>query len=183
MKKTCLLPLLVIILVIGVDAVDDDISSQIELQESHNILVEGVSWRAYDIDCQKGDMLSGSFEVACDGSLFIGDEKKYDDWSLEGIQFYILDSVNYSLFVEGLAFVAAYARNNVLSLRWTFEVPTKGVWYIVYYNDSIYIMTVNGTLGKTDAINNFVVLTLVIIGGFTAVGWGFIIKRKNESHG
>ncbi len=168
---------------IGVDAVDGDISSQIEIKESHNILVEGVSWRAYDIDCQKGDMLLGSFEVVCDGSLFFGDEKKYDDWSLEGIQFYILDNVNYSLFVEGQTFVAAFARNNVLSLRWTFEVPSKGVWYIVYYNDSIYIMTINGTLDRTDAINSFVVLTLVIIGGFTAGGLGFIIKGKNESHG
>ena len=145
---------------------------------SHRIMLDALSWVAYEVDCQDGNILSGSFKVECDGSLYVGDEQKYDDWSLEGIEFYILDAGNYSLFNEREPFETAYVRNNVLSLSWTFEIPSDGVWYIVYDNRSIYLMEIDGSANRTDDSNFMIALILITLGGISALGVILVIKRK-----
>ena len=183
-KKVYILGLILLsLLVTSVDTWSNDVTIDKEPLDSQDILIDGISWIAYDIDCQEGDTLSGSFEVTCDGSLYIGDEQKYDDWSVEGIQLYILDEDNYSLFMEGDSFETHYERNDVINLSWIFNIPGDGKWYIIYYNDSIYMMNIDGTLNLTRESNNLVILTLVVIGGLGSLGMILIVKRKYESHG
>lgn len=180
MKRRIVLFVLVFTLVLGtgVDAGSHESKTWMQPLISHSILIEGFSWRAYDIECQEGDTISGSFEVTCDGSLYIGDEQKYDDWSLEGIQFYIFDEGNYSLFVEDNAFKASFVRNDVLSLTWTFEVPSDGIWYIVYDNITIYLMNIDGSINYPHISDALVVIVLGIFGGLVSLGLVLLIKRK-----
>ncbi len=182
-KRTYLLVIIFSLIVTGVDASDSDMKYQIETQASHNIILDAMSWKAFDIHCNIGDTLSGSLEVNCDGSRYFGDEGKYDDWSVEGIQFYIVDEDNFSLFVAGKAFAAYYERNDVYNLNWTFKIPKDGCWYVVYYNDSIYLMNIDGIINQIPATNYVPFVTLVIFGGLSIFSIGLIIKRRYESHG
>ena len=177
-KSVCLFAVIITLLVTCASATDINSDNMIEIQASHHILLEGLSWKSYGMDCQEGDILSGSFEVLCDGSLYMGDEQKYDDWSLEGIEFYILDAENYSLFIQREPFEPAYARNNVLSLSWTFDIPSDGVWYVVYDNRTIYLMNIDGSMNRIDDSNFMIVMILSALGGITAAVVILVMKRR-----
>jgi hypothetical protein len=169
---------LTLILIAGVDAWSHESGIWEHPLSSHDIILEGLSWIAYDIECQKGDEISGSFDVTCDGSLYIGDEQKYDDWSLEGIQFLILDESNYSLFIESEAFETAFITNDVVSLSWTFEVPRDGTWFIIYDNNTIYLMNIVGSFGLVGESSILMIIVLFVLGGLGSLGIAFMIKRK-----
>ncbi len=169
--------------IINVEATDEkswghDPASGNPYLASHDLTLDGLTWIAYDIDCRDGDTLTGSFEVTCDGSLYFGDARKYDDWSLEGIQFYILDSGNFSLFTQKEPFTAAFERNDVQSLSWTFEAPSSGTWYIVYENKTVYLMIVEGSIILPAISPTVVAVALIILGSFGTLGWLFFKKRR-----
>lgn len=128
---------------------------------NHEVVIDSLSWTAFSVNCQIGERISGSFQVRCDGSLYPGDEQKYDDWVPENIQFYILNEVNYLLFTESQDFNASYYREDISKLDWSFQIPASGNWYILYYNNSIYMMTVIGVINST---HSFDLLLIIIIG-------------------
>lgn len=177
-KSVYLLVITITLLITGVSAVDDTNDNVIEIQASHGFMLEGFTWKSFEMDCLEGDTLTGSFKVECDGSLYIGDEQRYDDWSLEGIDFYILDEGNFSLFIQRDPFETAFARNDVQSLSWTFEIPSDGVWYIIYENRSIYLMNIEGSMGRIDDSNNIIAMTLIVLAGAAAVGIILFVRRK-----
>lgn len=115
---------------------------------AHEIILDAFSWEAISIECKEGVVLSGSFVVTCEGSLYPGDDQKYDDWTRETIHFYILNESEYSHFVERDEFSPSYLREDKLDLNWQFQIPDEGQWYIVYHNTSIYLITVNGQIDQ-----------------------------------
>ncbi|MFX1369553.1 MAG: hypothetical protein ACFFAY_13225 [Promethearchaeota archaeon] len=168
---------------IETDATDDriwsnDVAFGNPFLASSDLILDGLTWIAYDVDCREGDTLSGSFEVTCDGSLYYGDARKYDDWSLEGIEVYILDSGNFSLFTQKDPFTAVFERNNVQSLSWTFEAPSSGTWYIVYENKTVYLMTVEGSINLPAISPTTLAIALIILGAFGSLGLLFFKKRR-----
>ncbi|TFG32758.1 hypothetical protein EU527_09515 [Candidatus Thorarchaeota archaeon] len=147
----------------------------------HEIVIDSLSWKAFSIDCHKGEIISGSFEVHCDGSLYPGDEQKYDDWISEGIQFYILNLTSYLQFIEGHAFNKSYCKYDVSKLSWSFQIPDNGKWYIIYYNNSIYMMTVIGAINAQDTqIQLFVFIVGMILIIPIALSLFYIAYKKKE---
>ena len=89
----------------------------------HKFLLESVSWKSIPISCLAGDSLSGEFVLTSNGDLFIGDQTKYDNWLLDGIDFLIIDSANYELWINELSTTLLYERKGVFELSWSIEIP------------------------------------------------------------
>lgn len=120
-----------------------------QLQSEYELIIDAFSWEMIPINCHEGDIVSGQFQVSSDGSLYPGDEQKYDDWTQEDIHFYIMNESNYFLFQEDQEFSAAYSRLDVSELQWSFRIPTEGRWYLIFYNDSIYMMKLTGSVSDS----------------------------------
>ncbi|MFX1483693.1 MAG: hypothetical protein ACFFCP_10975, partial [Promethearchaeota archaeon] len=76
----------------------------------------------------------------------IGDQTKYDNWLLGGVDFLILDEENYSLWRDGEPFTSLYEKETVVKLRWIVKIPHTGVWYVIYVNDSIYMKRIDSSI-------------------------------------
>lgn len=148
MKKRFSLLVLVFILLLatGVEARDHDLISGEQLLATHDIVIEAVSWRSFPISCAAGDTLSGEFRIVSNGDLFPGDETKYDNWLLGGIDFLILDEDNYDLWVDDSAVSPIFEGDSLVKLTWNIEIPSNGVWYVVYSNDSIFMKEIEGSI-------------------------------------
>jgi hypothetical protein len=172
--------LLLILLFTNVEARKNNLPSNLNANDSYEFSLDGLSWKAIPVDCQKGDHLSGHFIVSCDGSLFPGDEKKYDNWILEGVQFFIVDNSNFVLLEEREEFHAEYSVSNAIEITWTFDVQNEGKWFIVYFNDSIYMKTIVGTINRaTNDETSYLLIILVLTGMTVAATLGFIRKMKS----
>jgi len=121
-----------------------------ESNNHYNFVLDAMSWNAIQVDCEQEDIISGSFKSSSDGSLYFGDEQKYDNWIFVGIEFYILNHSNYVLFSDSNAFNSDYSKSNVMELSWSFIVESNDTWYVVYYNNSIYLKTIEGTINHTN---------------------------------
>ena len=146
---------------------------------SHEVILDPLTWKAYSIDCVEGIVLSGSFEVSCDGDLYPGDQQKYDDWAPEYIQFYIFNETEYSKFVEKASFAPSFVREDESSLIWQFEVTTTGQWYIVYYNTAIYMMTVSGTINQSGVFDTTILVLVILSSSIITLG-AISYLRKRE---
>jgi hypothetical protein len=121
-----------------------------------------MSWNAIPVECEQEDTISGSLKSSSDGSLYFGDEQKYDNWIIEGIEFYILNYSNYVLFSESNAFNA-----------------DNGTWFVIHYNNSIYMKTIEGTIHHTyDSEPSFLIVALGLLGLVCLLSIAIFRKRK-----
>lgn len=178
-KKIYILPLALIFLLITNVAAGYNLETSGEQPLAiHKFLLESVSWKSIPISCLAGDSLSGEFTLTSNGDLFIGDQTKYDNWLLDGIDFLIIDSANYELLIDELSTTSLYERKGVFELSWRVEIPSDGMWYIIYYNDSIFMKQVEGSIQHISGIGTtfaFVVGLLGIAFLLTAI---FMFKKK-----
>ena len=171
--------LLQVMLITGVGAIDTNQQRPLTLNSAHEITLEALGWEVTAISCLAGDSLSGEFTLTSNGDLFIGDQTKYDNWLLDGIDFLILDATNYALWKDDLAVTSLYEREGVFELQWAIEVPSEGIWYIIYYNDSIFMKTVEGNIQRISPYEftyTFVIATLLSLTSLLALL--FIYKKK-----
>jgi LPXTG-motif cell wall-anchored protein len=155
-----------------------DISSRLNLHSltSHEAVLESFTSEVINLDCVTGQMLSGQFEIFCDGRLYPGDDQRYDDWMLESIQFYIFNQTEYNNYANGLNFTPNFQRN-AQKLSWQFEVVLTGKWYVVFYNPSIYLITVQWHIEEGDS-DNFVIVLMGLTISLLAISTIFYIKRR-----
>jgi hypothetical protein len=179
-RRLILVGVIFSLLIIGVDAWDNDGQSAEQLNATHDVLLDAVSWKAFSYRCAKGDTLSGEFLLIRDGALFIGDQTKYDNWLLGGIDFLILDEENYNLWIHGNKTTSLFERETVVKLTWSVEIPESGLWYVVYFNGSIYMKQIEGSIhhyAKNDPIALLVLIGLAGLAATTIVC--LLYKRKN----
>ena len=182
MKRSLVLVCFVIsILAVGVDASDYGKSGSEYPLTSQSILLDAVSWKEFPILCKTGDILSGEFLLTRDGDLFIGDQTKYDNWLLGGIDFLILDEENYNLWVDRNSTTPLFERETVVKLTWSVEIPKDGLWYVVYINHSIYMKQVEVSIQHHTNSNPIILLFfLSLLGVATIFILALIYKQKNE---
>ena len=179
MKKRIALLVLVLTLVLctGVDAWSNDSASEMQLLSTHNIWIYAQSWESFPISCAAGDMLSGEYVLTSDGDRFPGDETKYDNWLLSGIDFLILDESNYELWIEELPATPIIELLDHEELVWSIEIPHDGLWYVVYFNDSIFMKQLAGSInhaGQNDAL--FILIGIISVGSLLTIT--FIYWKK-----
>jgi hypothetical protein len=124
----------------------------------HDIVIEAISWISFPIMCSAGDTLSGEFRLVSNGDLFPGDQTKYDNWLLGGIDFIILDEENYDLWVDGSIATSIFEGLSLVELEWSIEIPRNGVWYVIYSNDSIYMKQIEGRIIRSGPIDILILL-------------------------
>ncbi len=154
-KKLVVLMMLLVLLVMPqvVKAKRVHQSQEIGPSDFHEILVDAVSWKTFALYCEAGEILSGSFEVVKDGDLFIGDQTNYDFWLLEGIDFFICSEASFQSWEKGDDIAVLFERSNAVKVTWSVEIPYTGTWYIVYWNDTVYMKTVEGSFFReSDAV-------------------------------
>lgn len=178
-KKIYILPLALIFLLVTNVAAGYNLETSSERPLAiHNFLLESVSWKSIPISCLAGDTLSGEFTLTSNGDLFIGDQTKYDNWLLDGIDFLIIDSAGYELWIDKLSTTSLYERKGVFELSWSVEIPSEGIWYIIYYNDSIFMKQVEGSIqhiSRSGSSFTFLVGLLGIASLLTAI---FMFRKK-----
>jgi hypothetical protein len=136
-----------------------------------NFVLDAVTWRAFSVTAREGQTFAGTFSATSDGSLYPGDEQKYDNWVPIGIRFMILDQEQYSLFANGSGASPAYSSPDSSDLSWRFEVPHTGTWYILYGNPSIYLVEVEAQVGTSSSWFTAVpVLLLLGVSAFFSLG-------------
>jgi hypothetical protein len=178
-KKIYIIQLvLVFILITNVNA-----GSHIEIiyenpAATHSFLIEAVSWKSFPINCLAGDTLSGEFTLTSNGNLFLGDQTKYDNWLLDGIDFLIVDAENYELWLDDISTTSLFEKKGVVELLWSIKIPSDGTWYIIYNNDSIFMKQVEGSIqhiSRSGSSFTFVVGLLGIASLLTAI---FMFRKK-----
>ncbi len=147
---------------VSVDAWDQTLTAEELPMGTHDILLDAVSWKSFPIRCIAGDTLSGEFRLSSNGDLFIGDQTKYDNWLLTGITILVLDESNYVLWINDQPAYPLYERDGVVELSWTVQIPSDGIWYVVYLNDSIFMKQVEGSIENIS--QNGFTLAVTIIG-------------------
>lgn len=179
-RKICILPLLLVFLLVTNIAAGNNVETTGEGPlATHDLLLDSVSWESIPISCLPGDTLSGEFILTSNGDLFIGDQTKYDNWLLDGIDFLILDAANYELWIDDLPVNSFFERNGIVELEWSIEIPSEGIWYIIYNNDSIFMKQVEGNINhisQRGLTYTFVVATL--LGLATLLALLFIFRKK-----
>ncbi len=137
-----------------------------------------MSWKAFEVYCVEGDTLSGSFKITRDGDLFIGDQTKYDNWLSGGIDFLIMNEETFYSWSQGLSIDAGYERKGIAELTWSYDVPSTGKWYVVYFNDSIYIKRIEGSVSLASPSNPTVPLILLASVSALALAGLYVAKKK-----
>ncbi|MGY5855171.1 MAG: hypothetical protein RTS72_01135 [Candidatus Thorarchaeota archaeon] len=130
---------------------------------THDIMIEALSSKSFPVTCTAGDTLSGEFRLVSSGDLFPGDQTKYDNWLLDGIDFIVLDHENYGLWVVGSNSELILQRVSIIELKWSIEIPHNGVWYVVYSNDSLFMHQIEGSIIHTGP-NDTLILLVGLIG-------------------
>ena len=145
---------------------------------SHELLMNPITWKAFSIHCDEGETLSGSFVVTQDGALYIGDDTRYEYWLLEGIDFFICDATNYESWEDGDEADPLFIRENVSELNWSVHIPSTGEWYIVYWNDSIFMKTLEGNFFQDRDISTPIVAAMLVAG---VIGLILLLSIKVKS--
>ena len=182
MKKNIrILPLILVFLLISNVAAGNHVEiSDIQPLSTQDFVLEAVSWKSTPISCLAGDTLSGEFILTNNGDLFIGDQTKYDNWLLDGIDFLILDAVNYELWLDDLPTTSLYERKGVFELSWNIEIPSEGIWYIIYYNDSIFMKQVESSIQHISQIGFFYTIVAATLLGLAALLLLLFTFRKKK---
>lgn len=177
----CLMIILVpILLTASVSGYDNNFQGKFKSTSSHEIILDALSWKVFPLQCAAGDTLSGEFILTNNGDIFVGDQTKYDNWLLTGIDFLILNASNYDFWINGLSTSPLFEMRAVYELAWSVETPSDGMWYVIYFNDSIFIKQVDGIIYHTTQ-NGFsfalVVFGLVSLAFLLALTFKF--RRKS----
>jgi hypothetical protein len=146
---------------------------------NQDIVINPHDWESVPIQCYAGDTLSGEFMITHNGELFPGDQTEYDNWLSGGVDFFVLDEENYSLWVEGLSSIPLLEHPDLQELTWSIEIPYNGVWYVVYSNDTIYIIEIEEIIVHSGIYDQFV-LVISLIGLAALLSLTLFIWRKNE---
>ncbi|MHA2024845.1 MAG: hypothetical protein ACW98U_02995 [Candidatus Thorarchaeota archaeon] len=181
MRKSLIIICMVITLSVAasVSAYEQDRTSNYEpLLFANEIVINPHDWDSFPIACSAGDTLSGEFLITHNGELFPGDQTEYDNWLLGGIDFYVFDEENYSSWVEGSFATPLLERLGLQELTWSIEIPYNDVWYVVYSNDSLYIIEIEESIVRSGLYDQFVlVITLVGIAALLSLTI-FMLKKK-----
>ncbi len=177
----CLMIILVpILLTASVSAHDTNCQELVKSSSSHKIILDALSWEAFPFHCAEGDTLSGEFILTNNGDIFVGDQTKYDNWLLTGIDFLILNASNYDLWINDLSISPLFEMRTVYELAWSVETPSDGMWYVIYFNDSIFIKQVDGIIYHTTHNDFSFALTLLgLISLAFLLTLTFKFSRKN----
>ena len=171
--------LLQVISIIDVSANNTNHQRNFTFNNSHEVILDALAWHATPISCLAGDTISGEFTLTNDGDLFIGDQTKYDNWLLGGIDFLIVDSTNYEVWLDDLPVDSLYERDSIVELAWSVEIPSDGVWYIIYHNDSIFMKQVEGNIQHISQVGFAIsVLVIVLIGVPSILTLIFVLRKK-----
>ena len=181
MKKAIMIPLAIVFILITNVAPSTYIETSGKIPSAkQEFVLEAISWKSFAITCFTGDSLSGEFTLTSNGDLFTGDQTKYDNWLLDGIDFLILDAANYELWVEDSSVSPLYERKGVVELEWSVEIPSEGIWYIIYNNDSIFMKQVEGNIQRVSQsgfISTLVIVSLLILTALLALIYMFRKKK------
>ncbi|TFG27246.1 hypothetical protein EU528_13180 [Candidatus Thorarchaeota archaeon] len=161
--------LLHVVPITGSSAIDTDSRSSFIPNSSQTVILDALSWEFTPLNCLAGDTISGEFILTNNGDLFIGDQTKYDNWLLEGIDFLILDADNYALWLDNRVVTSLFERNGVSELSWSIEIPREGLWYIVYFNDSIFMKQVEFNIQHISPSGFANTIAVVSLSGLTAL--------------
>ena len=156
-------------------------NSEIELayDTSHDLILDARGWVSISLHCYAGDDISGEFTLTNNGDLFIGDQTKYDNWLLDGVDFLILDAVNYELWKDNRPSSSLFEKKDVVELSWTIEIPSEGNWFIIYYNDSIFMKQIEGSIQHSSLWDLvFISMVVVLIGLATLLSTVLIFRKK-----
>ena len=146
---------------------------------NQKIVINAHDWKSVPIQCNTGDTLSGKFIITNNGDLFPGDQTKYDNWLLGGIDFYIFDEENYSLWVEGSSSTPLLEHSNLQKLTWRIDIPHDDVWYVIYSNDSIFIIEIEESVAHT-GLYNLLILVVALVGTAALLSLTLFMWKKNE---
>ena len=146
-------------------------------QTTNEFTINAHSWESFSIYCSKGNTLSGEFRIEKNSELFPGDQTEYDNWLLSGIDFFVIDEENYSLWVEGSSACPLLARLGIEELTWSVKIPYSGDWYVVYSNDSIFMKEIEGSIVRTGIYDQFIPL-LVLLGLAIFLSLTLILWKK-----
>ncbi|MHA1964143.1 MAG: hypothetical protein ACXACG_02895 [Candidatus Thorarchaeota archaeon] len=165
MKKSLIIICMVLTLSIAtcVSAYEQDRTPNYVPLVTHKIVIDAHDWESFPIQCYTGDTLSGEFMITHNGELFPGDQTEYDNWLLGGIDFLVFDEENYSSWVEGSSAIPLLEGSGLEELTWSIEIPYDDVWYVVYSNDSIFIIEIEESIVRSGLYDQFV-LVIALVG-------------------
>lgn len=159
------------------DAGTQNPNHQVQALTTHDVIIDANSWQSFPVFCQSGDTLWGEFVVKKDGELYPGDQTEYDLSLLTGIDFLILDEANYDRWTQDDSVSPIFEMKTLVQLTWSIEIPHKGIWYILYVNDSIYMKQIEGNIIHSGS-NEIWLLVIGIVGLVPFVGVAYIYWRK-----
>jgi hypothetical protein len=144
---------------------------------THEIVVNAHDWESFPLQCYAGDTLSGEFMITHNGELFPGDQTEYDNWLLGGIDFFVFDEENYSLWVDGSSATPLLEDPGLEELTWSIEIPYNDVWYVVYSNDSIFMIEIEGSIVRSGLYDQFI-LVIALVGLAALLSFTLILWKK-----
>ncbi|MGD9397886.1 MAG: hypothetical protein PVJ05_15725 [Candidatus Thorarchaeota archaeon] len=179
MKKRNVLIFIVLLMFLSpfADANEQDLGHSLNALATHEIVVNAHDWESFSIHCISGDILSGEFLITHNGELFPGDQTEYDNWLLEGIDFFVFDEENYGLWVEGSSATPLLVGLGLQEHTWSIEIPYDDVWYIVYSNDSIFIIEIEGSIAHS-GLNSWFIPLIILVGIATLLSLTLILWKK-----
>lgn len=156
----------------------NEITTLGQLSINNDLVLNPVSSITYGIDCAQGDTLLGEFRIFSDGDRFPGDQTKYDNWLLGGIDFLILDESNYNLWIESESISPQYEKNNIVEYRWQFSVPSSGTWYLIYINNTIYMKQIESAIIHRSSMSFFFPMVFGMLGLVIILSLRLIQRKK-----
>lgn len=145
---------------------------------NYKLVINAYDRASYAIRCSKGDSLSGEFKITQNGELFPGDQTEYDNWLLEGIDFYVFDKENFSSWTEGILAIPLLEHLDCDELTWTVEIPYNDDWFVVYSNNSIFMIEIEGTINYSGQQDQLILLIALL--GIAAILTIFLILWKKK---
>ena len=92
----------------------------------------------------------------------------------------ILNATNYELWINDQSVNYLYERKNVFELSWSVDVPSAGIWYIIFNNDSIFMKQVVFNIhhiSQSSFIQTTIVATFVCLSALLALIYTFRKKK------
>ncbi len=145
-----------------------------------DLVLNPISSTVYDVVCTEGDTLIGEFRIVSDGDRFPGDQTKYDNWLLGGIDFLILDELNYDFWMQLEPISSHYERINVIQLKWQFSVPSSGTWYLIYINNTIYMKQIESSITHQGSTDLSLPMVLGLLGLIVVLGLGLAQRTRKR---
>ena len=165
------------IIATGVDAREHNSILSPQALATHEIVIDAHSSKSFSINCYAGDTLSGEFVIVHNGELFPGDQTEYDNWLLGGIDFFVFDEENYSLWVEGSSATPLLERPGLQELTWSIEIPYNDVWYVVYSNDNLFMKEIEGSIIRSGP-NDLLILLIALVGSAAILSLILFLWKK-----